>query len=701
MLNFKQYINEIRQKDLENIDLNRNLLFNNIFGDKLRVLIPLGEDLETREFMDELEDLGYIVNYSDLIHKKIIYKKIKTKEGTKERAEKVGKVLQNEIKKLSSQSQLDVVSRDNVPPESWQEYIKKYTKMLDWWQKNSENLKNSDSGSSVIISRSPIDLVRMSDHDNISSCHSPDGSYFKCAKQEAKTGGAVAYVVKNSDLKDVDIQKPELFEDEERKIEGIVPLERLRLRRFSKGEIDLLVPEIKTYGTSNIGFYGKVKQWAKDSQKDTLEKLDPEKDYENFDLKGGSYQDSPAEKIWSNFFDNSVKGHKTSLDDEDENEGENTADDIYNAAEAQIRQHQRVWKHFSVHHDIYDNENNVLDYTAYCSISIPRKLFTLEFSDEWNDKNYREIKNVIESNIDIYSISDISLNDEDDKNYHFNISVQNEDPYHQNNQLVRLEHFLDYIDDIDGNFDTHVSKVYRGLINKGYIKSVGGKLTFKNFTIEEDDYEGTTIKSVEEKIAYLKDFPVIENIGGNYRDKQMFTSKQKIYINDFRNKLINSAEFKSLKIFPFNLNQNEINFYLIEGITKIDRTKEPAFSGSYSDPDNFDPIAPKITKLTGWVYFELEKTIGFDITSNTKTIQFLKNIDNNWDFYIKKLNKFFESFLKMKYSPIDQWDNSMDKPRSPKPEDHINFNKKIFPQKPVVKKSEKQLTFKDFVNKKR
>jgi hypothetical protein len=695
-MNFKQYINEISKKVIENIVLTRNLLFSNIFGDKLRIVIPLGEDLETREFMDDLEDLGYTVTYSDLVHKKVIYKKIKTKEGTKERAEKVGKVLQNEIKRLSASSKLDIVSRDSMLLASGQEYIKKYTKMLDWWQKNSENLKNSDSGSSVIISRSPIDLVRMSDHDNISSCHSPDGSYFKCAKQEAKTGGAVAYVVKNSDLKDVDIQKPELFEDEERKIEGIVPLERLRLRRFSKGEIDLLVPEIKTYGTSNVGFYGKVKQWATDSQKDTLEKLDPEKDYENFDLKGGSYQDSRADKIWSSFFDNSVIGHKTSLDDEEENEDDDNGDNIYDAAEAQIRQHQRAWQHFSVHHDIYDE--NTLDYSAYCSFSIPRKLFTLEFSNDWQDKNYREIKKVIESNIDIYSISDVDLNDEDEKDCIFNISVQNEDSDYQNNQLTRLEHFLDYIDDIDRNFDTHVSKVYSGLINKGYIKSVSDRLTFKNFTMEEDDSEGTTIKSVEEKIAYLKDFPVTENSGswnsGHYSNRQMFKSGGKIYINAFRNHLVNSTEFKNLKIFPFDLNSSEINFYLKDGIAKIDKTEEKesydlGSGGVYKDPDNFDPVPSNITKITGWVYFELEKTIGFNIASNTKTIQFLKNIDNNWDFYVKKLNKAFEIFVKMKTNGIRGLGGTTPLP-----------TKKNFPQKPIIKRQDKQLTFKDFVNKK-
>ena len=90
------------------------------------------------------------------------------------------------------------------------------------------------------------------------------------------------------------------------------------------------------------------------------------------------------------------------------------------------------------------------------------------------------------------------------------------------------------------------------------------------------------------------------------------------------------------------------------------------------------------------MYFELEKTIGFNITSNTKTIQFLKNIDNNWDFYLKKLNKAFEIFVKMKTNGIRGLGGTTP----------IPSKKNFLPQKPIIKKQAKQLTFKDFVSKK-
>jgi hypothetical protein len=90
-MNFKNWldqdINEI--KSLSGVDPERDLLFNNIFSDKLRMLVPLDSNEEIQELTKLLEDLGYTVNYEDLVDKKIVYKKIKTKEGEKSRQEKV------------------------------------------------------------------------------------------------------------------------------------------------------------------------------------------------------------------------------------------------------------------------------------------------------------------------------------------------------------------------------------------------------------------------------------------------------------------------------------------------------------------------------------------------------------------------------------------------------------------------------------
>ena len=82
----------------------------------------------------------------------------------------------------------------------------------------------------------PIDVMRMSDFDNIESCHSPpsrrgDNSYYKCAVAEAHGHGPVAYVVRNEDLNEL-ISKYDL---EDASYQGSFRrIRRERRRTFSK-----------------------------------------------------------------------------------------------------------------------------------------------------------------------------------------------------------------------------------------------------------------------------------------------------------------------------------------------------------------------------------------------------------------------------------------------------------------------------------
>jgi hypothetical protein len=103
----------------------------------------------------------------------------------------------------------------------------------------------------------------MSDH-SWNSCHSPGGSYFKCAVAESKEGGLVAYVVNRDDLNKVNLNQPEIFTDNQRQVLGIEPLERIRLRRFVHKEegYDLAIPETRTYGKSIPGFEESLRDWA-------------------------------------------------------------------------------------------------------------------------------------------------------------------------------------------------------------------------------------------------------------------------------------------------------------------------------------------------------------------------------------------------------------------------------------------------------
>ena len=83
-----------------------------------------------------------------------------------------------------------------------------------WWAKNQtfytkdNNHKKISQGliedrsenMHVILSRHPIDVLRMSDISNISSCHSEGHEYFHCAKHEAKGHGPIAYAVTEAEL---------------------------------------------------------------------------------------------------------------------------------------------------------------------------------------------------------------------------------------------------------------------------------------------------------------------------------------------------------------------------------------------------------------------------------------------------------------------------------------------------------------------
>ncbi len=86
--------------------------------------------------------------------------------------------------------------------------------LLAWWQNaqtaytkdgNHKTIEqvfagNDASKYSVVVSRHPIDVLRMSDISNIRSCHSEGSEYFHCAIAEAKGHGPIAYLVKTEEL---------------------------------------------------------------------------------------------------------------------------------------------------------------------------------------------------------------------------------------------------------------------------------------------------------------------------------------------------------------------------------------------------------------------------------------------------------------------------------------------------------------------
>jgi hypothetical protein len=205
--------------------------------------------------------------------------------------------------------------------------------MGDYWVDNAkyvkENINDLETDQySIILTRHPIDVMRMSDFEKITSCHTPpsraeaEQPYYKCAVAEAQGHGAIAYVVATDDLlsqtntSNIDSAQQELEEYDEIFAEqdrwmsgtnlGLDPVSRTRLRQFRyfrdfdgkdkpyEGK-ELAVPEKAIYGLEIPGLINTVTKWARKKQENLFEKL-PRKDgkinLDNFEIYGGSYEDT-------------------------------------------------------------------------------------------------------------------------------------------------------------------------------------------------------------------------------------------------------------------------------------------------------------------------------------------------------------------------------------------------------------------------
>jgi hypothetical protein len=142
----------------------------------------------------------------------------------------------------------------------------------------------------VIFSRHPIDVFRMSDFTQITSCHSPPSlkgdqkfdQFNICALAEAYANGMISYVVTAEEFEKNEIEPTqedldayeddELFYDAERGVGALEPRSRIRIRRTAYTDPDtnnvipLAVPDQKVYGLDTGGFKEYVRNYiAKDN----------------------------------------------------------------------------------------------------------------------------------------------------------------------------------------------------------------------------------------------------------------------------------------------------------------------------------------------------------------------------------------------------------------------------------------------------
>ena len=281
--------------------------FNHLFDDKLRVKIPFSEtEAKIKEIEKILNDPEGHIDWN---------------KGTYTVGNRMMSLGRKLLRAKAPKELIDWVSQFlNINPENRQKFL--------------------NSKQEIVITRHPVDVVRMSDLEGIDSCHSPDGSYFDCAVKDANNGNMVAYLVEKgkydtqqsiwtkkrknwNDPKDNELDNDdwrpasqlynfdqgEMFGDEKRKVKGPnTVLARLRIRRFDgyvgKKKVHLAVPEKRVYPDWNQEFYDSIMNWAKSTQKEILSA--DVSQLKNFTLYGGAYLDTDASELINDIFGKEV-----------------------------------------------------------------------------------------------------------------------------------------------------------------------------------------------------------------------------------------------------------------------------------------------------------------------------------------------------------------------------------------------------------
>jgi len=428
---------------LQYIDFNK-LAFNNLYGDKMRLVIdfPVATgDEELSKFVSLFEKLGYEANWEkgtifglrpkglpdgsvrdvkvQMKIGKFLSKLLQYRKNIKELYEQ--KKLDNRKamearKKGESYERMDIINNEDmirnrkliahlasespdgfvIPPAL--QTIEGILALQKYWMKNAEFIKDNigkvdDKTYSIIITRHPLDIWRMSDFEGIESCHSPpsrggESTYYKCAVADSHGHGAVAYAVKTEDLlenygsgtiesveNDPNFQShdDEVFFDKMRPADSgpIDPISRVRFRqmkayknfreaeyeRFQTGT-EIAVPEFSVYGEDMIGIVDRLTKWARANQEEAMNnapRKDGVLDASRFVRFGGSYHDSPGPtRILAGLFNvNNVVG-KVILDTTTENtmDSELLGDNPLFQAEQEVAEGLNEYRHRLAHVEV-------------------------------------------------------------------------------------------------------------------------------------------------------------------------------------------------------------------------------------------------------------------------------------------------------------------------------------------------------------
>ena len=448
--------------------------------------------------------------------------------------------------------------------EWWLKVQAEYVKDYNWKQLEAIFHKQADvEGASIIISRDPIDVLRMSDHEGIRSCHSEGDSYFECAVAESRGNGLIAYMVDNVDLnklllpedrpwgidKDVkslvvtdpttigSLDGKEIFEDRQRGVSGIKPKSRVRLRKYvnAKEDYEFAAPENRTYGPHPPGFVGAVREWAWDAQKwlwpsDHGELMPsgwysdkgfPPPNEWDLAMHGGSYRDTSDGDILNSFFAEGefVTSYSGNVETVSDNEKDTYAmwseevEEVMTRAQAEL-------KHVSFHAEVggeMDAPNNEALYvTAYGSLYLEISFTEGRYEEYEDDRSFIELfEHPMGGVIDNIEVD--QADDEEGKVGKMALHMTFNCDECRNPDDVS-DHFDFMLKEVDATFDEYAEKVRRKLVKEEYIAEIEfdrldkrlSAHTFQNFNVygADIDEDGEILISTKPDIFPMLEVPI-------------------------------------------------------------------------------------------------------------------------------------------------------------------------------------------------
>ncbi|HUW48613.1 MAG TPA: hypothetical protein VMW36_07715, partial [Patescibacteria group bacterium] len=372
----------------------KDLSFDNIFHGKKRIVIPFspGPTGDIKRLVDLFKENDWQLN----VEEGTVSKNFETQQGPQVRKIKVSKALTNLIrlkeKYVKAKEELaqdkafttfTQIRKDYPHPNVAYMDSREISSLLKHWNENNnfykhnpEALQGETGKYSIVITRAPIDVLRMGDFDNITSCHSPPnrtpgsttgGGYYECAVAEARGHGPIAYVVENSDVPEgFNWEEEEVFNDSSREIEGVTPISRLRMRKFTHNEkeYELAIPDVRVYGAAFPTLVQSLVEFFKTAQSD----LPQPESLDVLTRWGGSYSDSEDGLILNNYYGGSTyEDYEEALhngDDEGDEEDFEELEDLesleHKCKQIEIQFKTDEFKHADVAFEVSHNEEGGL-----------------------------------------------------------------------------------------------------------------------------------------------------------------------------------------------------------------------------------------------------------------------------------------------------------------------------------------------------